>query len=586
MNNMSESTISELKVSIGQYTDHGRKKSNQDFIGRRIPKASLLNIKGIALAIADGISSSEDSHIASEVAVKTFLQDYYCTSESWSTKRAIEQVLKSINSWLYSQSQRGVGRFDKDKGHVCTFSSLVIKNNNAHIFHIGDSRVYHLTTQGMEQVTHDHRIVGNEGGSYLSRALGINQDCEFDYHKLNLSLGDYCILCTDGIYEFVPSQQVIGLIHQYDNQLDLAAEKIVQVALDNGSDDNLSIQIVKIESLPNKFKPQVIESKQLSFPPQLSARMEFEGYTILTRLHHSSRSQVYLALDNEQDKKVVIKVPGSDLTIHSDESDALLDSFLMEEWVARRINSGHVIKAEPAKRGRQTVYTVFEYIEGQTLAQWAIDNPKPSLETVRKIVEQVAKGLHALHKMDILHQDIRPENIMLDQQGLIKILDLGSVSIAGLEETQTGQVLSYLKGTALYSAPEYFLGEQGSIRSEIFSLGVLTYFLMTGQYPYGLQVAKTKTLSAQRKLRYQSLLDEQRSIPLWFDETIRKAVEPLANRRYDELFEFIHDLRKPNQAFLNKAKPPLMERNPVLVWQAISFGLAWVIVYLLSQGSF
>lgn len=584
--------MSELKVSIGQYTDKGRKQSNQDFIGRRLPQASLLNIKGIALAIADGISSSQESHIASEVAVKNFLQDYYCTSEAWSTKTAMERVLKPINSWLYSQSQSGLGRYDKDKGHVCTFSSLVIKNNHGHIFHLGDSRIYHLTSTGLEQVTHDHRVMGNEGVSYLSRALGVRQDCEFDYHKLDIDLGDYFILCTDGIYEFVSAKELITIIKANEDQLEKAAELIATLALENGSDDNLSIQLVKIERLPDLIQPQLQEIKKLNFPPQLEARMEFEGYKILTRLHHSSRSLVYLALDMTLDKKVVIKLPGVDITNGSpagselSQGESLLESFLMEEWVARRINSAHVVKADLADRERNTIYTVFEYVEGQTLAQWAIDNPRPSIEQVRIIIEQVAKALHAFHKMDMLHQDIRPENIIIDTQGMVKLLDFGSVSIAGLEESKTEKVQSYLKGTALYSAPEYFLAEQGSISSDIYSLGVLTYFLMAGKYPYGTQVAKTKTLAAQRKLRYQPLLDEQRTIPVWFDEAIRKAVEPIPNRRYEALFEFIHDLRKPNQKYLNKTKPPLIERNPVLVWQGISFILAWVIIYLISNSQF
>ncbi len=579
--------MTELKVSIGQYTDKGRKKINQDFIGRRLPSSSLLTIKGVALAIADGISSSQDSHIASEVAVKNFLQDYYCTSEAWGTKKAIDRVLKATNSWLFSQSQTGLGRYDKDKGHVCTFTSLIIKNQTAHVAHIGDSRCLHLSQTGLTQVTHDHRMMAADGESYLSRALGVKQECEFDYHKINLTSGDYLILCTDGVYEFVTGKIILKLIDEHSDQLNLACQAIAQAALAAGSDDNLSIQIVKIDSLPVEAKLQLQESKQLSLPPVLEARSIFEHYQIIRRLHHSSRSQVYLALDQQQGKQVAIKIPGSDISqgeaVGSENQQALLESFLLEEWVARRINSAHVAKAEPAQYDRNYLYTVFEYIEGQTLAQWVIDNPEPEIEQVRNIIEQVAKALYAFHKMDMLHQDIRPENILIDKQGTVKLIDFGSVSIAGIEESHTSLKQSYLKGTALYSAPEYFLAEQGSIASEIYSLGVLTYFLMSGNYPYGTEVAKTKTLSAQRKLRYQSLLDENRKIPIWFDEAVRKAVEPIPNRRYDELFEYIHDLRKPNKAFLNKNKAPLIERNPVLVWQGISFILACIIVLLLSR---
>ena len=76
----------ELKISVGQYSDKGRKETNQDFHGVLIPNEPLLSLKGIAIVLADGISSSNVSHIAAESAVKGFLTDYYCTSESWSVR--------------------------------------------------------------------------------------------------------------------------------------------------------------------------------------------------------------------------------------------------------------------------------------------------------------------------------------------------------------------------------------------------------------------------------------------------------------------------------------------------------------------
>src|SRR5476651_2369295 len=96
----------ELKLTIGQYSDKGRKETNQDFHGALIPEQPLLGLKGIAIVLADGISSSDVSRIASESAVKGFLTDYYCTSESWSVKTSAQRVLEATNSWLHSQTRR------------------------------------------------------------------------------------------------------------------------------------------------------------------------------------------------------------------------------------------------------------------------------------------------------------------------------------------------------------------------------------------------------------------------------------------------------------------------------------------------
>lgn len=568
----------QLKVSVGQCSDKGRKAVNQDFHAVHIPKNAMLTMKGVAMAMADGISSSEVSQIASQVAVKNFLDDYYCTSEAWSVKNSVERVLSATNSWLHSQSIRSVYRFDLNKGYVCTFSAVVIKNTTAHIFHVGDTRVYRLNKNGLEQLTNDHRLWETQEISYLSRALGIEPDCAFDYQAQTVHKDDVYIIATDGVYEFAPAGEIISAVNSSAANLDTAAKKIVEYALSNGSDDNLSIQILRVDELPEQANKNVkLQAEELPLPPQLHPRMEFDGYTILRELHFTSRSRVYLAQDTQTKNNVVLKVLSTELS----NTPASLERFLLEEWIARRINSSHVLKADSPDRKRNYIYTVFEYIEGQTLAQWALDNPKPKLEVVRDIIEQIAKGLQAFHRMEMLHQDLRPENIMLDKDGTVKIIDFGAVSVAGLNEAVLFNPDTYLQGTALYSAPEYFLGQPGSPRSELFSLGVITYFLLSGEYPYGTNVPKAKTISAQRNLWYNSLLSDESEIPAWVDDAIRKAAHPLPDRRQEEIFEYIHDLRHPNKQFLDKTRPPLMERNPIAVWQGISLILAVIVVYLL-----
>ena len=133
-----------LTLSTGQYSDKGRKEINQDFHGLCIPDAPQLQTKGVAIALADGISSSDVSHIASAAAIRSFLDDYYCTSEAWTVKTAAQRVLEATNSWLYAQSRQSEHRYDRDRGYVCTLSALIIKSATAHIFHIGDSRIYRL----------------------------------------------------------------------------------------------------------------------------------------------------------------------------------------------------------------------------------------------------------------------------------------------------------------------------------------------------------------------------------------------------------------------------------------------------------
>src|SRR6266581_760142 len=105
----------ELKISVGQHSDKGRKEINQDFHGVLVPKEPLLSLKGIAVVLADGISSSQVSQVASESAVKGFLTDYYCTSEAWSVKTSAQRVIAATNSWLHAQSRRSRYAYDQDR---------------------------------------------------------------------------------------------------------------------------------------------------------------------------------------------------------------------------------------------------------------------------------------------------------------------------------------------------------------------------------------------------------------------------------------------------------------------------------------
>jgi serine/threonine protein phosphatase PrpC len=568
----------ELKISVGQFSDKGRKETNQDFHGVLIPDEPLLSLKGISVVLADGISTSKVSRVAAESAVKGFLTDYYCTSESWSVRTSAQRVLEATNSWLHSQT-RSQYAYDKDRGYVCTLSAVVIKSTTAHLFHVGDSRIYRLSGNTLEQLTNDHRIVLNSQQSYLGRALGVNPQIEIDYQMQRLDVGDVFVLATDGIYEHLSARRIARAVNEGAGDLDAAAKAIVDQAFEAGSDDNLTVQIVRIDGLPDGEASEVFgQPSELPLPPLLEARMVFDGYRIVRELHGSSRSHIYLAVDIETDAVVTLKIPSIDLR----EDPAYLKRFLMEEWVARRIDSPHVLKPSPSSRRRNFLYIVSEYIDGQTLAQWITDNPAPALETVRDIVEQIAKGLRAFHRKEMLHQDLRPANIMIDNTGTVKIIDFGSTRIQGVAEAEPSGMQDDILGTLQYTAPEYFLGEAASSRSDLFSLGVITYQMLTGQLPYGAQAAQARTRAQFGKLRYRPASLGERGIPVWVDGALERAVHPNPQKRYDTLSEFLFDLRTPNAKYLTASTAPLIERNPLLFWKSTTIVLALAVIVLLA----
>jgi serine/threonine protein phosphatase PrpC len=559
----------QLIVSVGQHSDQGCKVSNQDYHGSLVPREPLRSSKGVVLALADGISSSDVSHIASATAVSVFLEDYYSTPETWSVKTSVERVLGATNAWLYAHTQQSQGRYDQDRGYVCTLSAMVIKSSTAHLFHVGDTRICRLHDASLEQLTKDHRVWVSPERSYLSRALGVGPHLEIDYRSVPLEAGDLFMLATDGVYEYVSGAEVQAAIAGAPD-LDEAARRLVQCALDGGSPDNLTVQLVRIESLQAREASELLQQMgELPLPPVLDARSELDGYRIVREVHGSSRSHIYLALDPDSGAPVILKTPSIDLA----GDRAHLGRFLMEEWIARRIDSAHVAKAVASPRKRGYLYLVTEYIEGITLAQWMRDHPKPGLAAVRGIIDQVAKGLRAFHRLEMLHQDIRPENIMIDLTGTARIIDLGSVSVAGVQEMAPHPEGWTLLGAALYAAPEYFLGERGTVRSDVFALGVLSYQMLTGHLPYGVDIPRMKNRAEQRKLAYTPAREHDPAIPVWVDEALRKAVQIDPLKRYEDVSEFMFDLHQPNRAFLERTLPPLIERNPLLFWKGTAFTL-------------
>ncbi|MBI3101128.1 MAG: protein kinase [Burkholderiales bacterium] len=575
-----------LQVRVGQHSNAGRKSVNQDFHGACLPDGLQRQSKGVAVALADGIGSSDVSDVAAAAAVHALLVDYYCTSDAWSVKRSAQCVIAATNSWLHAQTRRSPYRFDQDRGYVCTLSALIIKGATAHLFHVGDTRIHRVQGRTLEQLTEDHRVCMADGRSYLGRALGVQPQTEIDYRSLPVDAGDVFVLSTDGVHEHVSPGAMMQAIAAHAHDLDAAARSIVQQALAQGSPDNCTLQIVAIDRVPQADSGEVLHQQaqqraQLRLPPVLSARQQFEGYEIVRELHASHRSHVYLATALASGRQVVLKTPSIDRR----EDHAYLDRFVLEEWIARRIDSPHVLRPADGDppRPREHLFVAMEYVHGQTLAQWMTDHPRPSLAQVRDIVGQVARGLQAFHRREMLHLDLRPENILIDAQGTVKIIDFGAVQVAGLAEAQPASDTPPVLGNLHYTAPECLLGEAPAPSADLYALGVLTYQMLTGRLPYGSQGAAVRTRADLRRLQYRSALDEHHPIPAWMDAVLERAVHPQPHKRQQALTEFVHDLHHPGAAYLRQNRQPLTERNPLLFWRSLSLLLGLAVVVLLGM---
>lgn len=577
-----------LRLRLAQYTQRGQHARNQDCHGACVPRDAVLQAKGAALAIADGIGSSTVSHMASEIAVRSVLEDYFSTPESWLVKKSAGRVVAASNAWLHAQSRMaGHTGALRDQDCACTLSMLILKSCTAHVFHVGDARVYRLRQGRLEQLTRDHRMqLGDR--DHLTRALGTEAHVELDYQTVTLEVGDIFALMTDGVHEHVSDQalrQVLAAAEDLGTDLDALAAQLVADARANGSPDDATVQFVQIVGLP----PQSYDDLKLyaglpPCPPLLSVGQQLD----------SSRSHVYLVertcdapgLARESPARVVMKIPSLD----GRQDPAYLERLLLEEWMARQIDSAHVLRSVPVPTQRSHLYVLSEYVPGITLTAWMRANPHPSLDTVRAIVEQVARGLQAMHRREILHRDLRPDNVLIDAEGVVRIIDLGSAKATGFQSMAEAAEPQGGMGTLAYSAPELFLGVSASVYSDQYASAAITYQMLSGRLPYGAKAARTRSAARTRwaaeqaRLAYTPVVTPERDLPVWIDDTLARALHPDPARRFEALSELVEGLRQPVTVTLSRRS--LIERDPVRFWQGMCVALlvGWILsLWALAQ---
>ncbi len=561
LNNANSSSTIEVEHAGVSLT--GTRAKNQDAILVKVPtQSNLLAYKGIVACIADGVSCSEQSQKASHTAVVQFINDYYATPKSWSVKRSANQILTALNAWLY---QEGSKQELSHNGFVTTFSALILKSNTAHLFHVGDTRIYLLRDNKLRLLTHDHQRINFGKSAYLTRALGMDSKLDVDYQTLSLQQGDRFILSSDGLHDYLEQNELLEVTS--DDRLDVSeiCQTLCHRALTNSSQDNVSCLLVDVQHLPEH---SLLEHQQAvltrTIAPALEVGNRLDGYRVERILYEGSRSHVYQVMEEHNGRQLVMKVPSMQ---YSEDREYLLN-FANEYWVGSQLNSDRVMKVFPTPKDSKFIYQLCELVEGTTLRQWMYDNPKPSLQKVRDILGEIVKATRVFQRADMVHRDLKPENIMITPAGGVKIIDFGAVKVQGLQEiAQEAQEVTPL-GAVNYIAPEYIIGDNATTQSDLFSIAVMGYEMLTGQLPYKPTTNQNLQSARHTKWVYRSICSFREDLPVWIDLTFRKAAHHLPARRYEALSEFVADLHTPNKTLQAEFKErPLLQRNPVMFWK-------------------
>ena len=558
--------VSGVKVSVGFVSETGPRKRNEDFAGAVFGPELPEPRRDVVAAIADGIGSTKGGREAAEIAVRGFLDGICDLPETMEVRRAAAIVLNALNGWIHSQGQRDPGLM----GMGCTFTALVLRGRIAHVLHVGDTRAYRLSRDRLTCLTADHVRQGGAGRSnILTRALGVETEVRLDYTSQPVAQHDRFLLCSDGVHGILAAEAIADIMRERVSSED-TARALVGAALEAGSADNCTALVLDVVGLETAESAEIgANIARLPLIPVPLGGETIDGFVLRVLLSDGRYSRLFGAEDEVEGGEVALKFPKPLVA----SVDSYRAAFVREAWIGARVTSpwlGHVIELPP---GRQTsLYTVMPLYQGELLETRLARRPALGLEEGRNIAIKLTRAAAALHRAGVVHRDIKPDNVILEAQGSLKLIDLGVVRVPGTEDAPPEDT----PGTVAYMAPEMFDGEPGNEATDIYALGVTMFRAFTGEFPYG----NSDATSPPRRDRPTPLAALRPDLPAWLQAALARAVAIDPMERFRDMAEFAVEMEAgPARAPLAAPRPrTLYERNPVRFWQGVAALLAFALL--------
>jgi hypothetical protein len=441
-----------------------------------------------------------------------------------------------------------------------TFTAFVLKGRRGHVLHVGDSRAWHFRDGRLTLLTEDHTRSQPDQQHILYRAIGIEERLRLDHHEFTLEPHDRLLLTSDGVHGALDAKRIAALLG-IRRSAEADATALVEAALDGGSQDNASVIVIDVVALPAPDHDAIAgDVARLPILPPPDEGQSIDGFRLDSLLSDGRYTRLFKGTDIASGETVAIKFPKPALL---SESGARL-AFAREILVGSRVSSpfvGGVIAVQPERQTR--LYGVQPFHEGQTLE--ARMKSHVSLEEGVKIAIGLTRAVAALHRLDIIHRDIKPDNVILTASGL-KLVDLGVARLPRVDEFAASEV----PGTPSYLAPEMFSGNAGDEATDQFALGVTFWRLFAGRFPYG----EAEAFSRPRFGALEPPSRNREDLPAWLDTMLMRCVAVEPGERFADAVELLRALEGGAAVARTRLKPlPLLERDPVRFWQGVSLVL-------------
>jgi len=545
-------------LAAGFASAMGPREDNQDFGGVHLGSALERVRHGVIAAVADGVSGGKRGRVAAELAVRALIEGFYAMPDTLGPARAMQATLTAYNRWLH-----GMGRGDDMENAATTLTALALRGRRAHLAHVGDSRAWRFAGGRLACLTTDHVRPEPDLRHVLIRALGMEAELRLDHSIVELAEHDRLLLTSDGVHGTLSAAKIAAILGR-QMSAEATAEELVEAALAAGGKDNATAVLIDVVRLPAPDHEGILSGLSALpsvVPPAVGA--SFDGFRIERVLSEGRYAILLVAEDSEDGSKVVLKFPRQGALSER----AIRLAFARELLLAQRVASPFVLAAHPVRPERQTaLYCVQPLLDGETMAQ-KLAGGLPSLKLGVEQAIRLTRAVAALHRLEVVHRDIKPDNVMLTRDGGLRLIDLGVARLPRVEDFHGDEI----PGTPGFMAPEQFAGNAGDALTDQFALGVTLYRWLTGHWPFGEQEA----FQRPRFGRPVPPSSYRAEIPSWLDDAILTAIQPNREARFADVIDLLRALERGGSLEVRPRRPqPLIERHPVAFWQAVSAGLA------------
>jgi len=546
----------------------------------------------------------------------------------------IKEAVHQANDALYFPQA-----YERLPALLSTLSGLLCIGDRIHLFHTGDSRIYRIGIDSMVLLTKDHHIHHGRDKGALSAAIGADTRVELQQSVFTLHQNECLALMTDGVYESIaPAElqfelcaavqamhQSVACPNQIIDHLQMS-QRLCEHAFSEGSHDNLSVIMLGMNDEITKSKThretdngialdQDVDSasshaqdiNHYRLPTGLAVGAQLDNFVVKKIIARTARSEVYLVEDDDQ-HAFVLKSPS--LNVIADghylreflkerkiglslskykrigepaynqvdpnsvsSHDALLTNDVSKKLNAtfNASNASGLLRYYPVPASSTYLYHLTEYIEGESLRVFMDRQAPCDIWQTYDLLTKIGMAVRVMHRNYLLHQDIKPENILLTQSGAVKLIDFGSASSSILKDSTRPP-----NGDLHYAAPEYYTDAPKGVHSDLFSIAVIGYELLTGELPFGSQ----ELMNPSASLVVPAERLRQNRVPANSQQALMRALHSSTQARYQAIGEFLQDFN-PDNSNDTRDPEPLIIRHPLLVWHSICFIQLVIIISLL-----